>query len=159
MICEKCQTREATVFLTQFIDGQMHKVDLCEKCAKEMGVTHSAGFSLADLLLKDSAGKADEPGDLTACPSCGFTQQQLVKTGRLGCPVCYETFENVVQNALRDMQRSTRHTGKVPQRLVAEMNLVRQRGLLEKALGEAIRSERYEEASKLRDELKALARS
>ena len=158
MICEKCQSKEATVFLTQIINGQMHKVDLCEKCAKEMGVTHAAGFSLADLLLKSSAENTGTPGpgESSVCPNCGFTQQELSKTGRLGCPVCYKTFQSVVQNVIRDMQRNTRHTGKVPGRQAVEMDLANRRGNLEQALADAIRSESYEEAARLRDQLKAL---
>ena len=158
MICEKCQNREATVFLTEIINGQMQKVDLCEKCAKEMGVTNSTGFSLADLLLKSSVEDAGQPsaGESAVCPNCGFTQQELGKSGRLGCPVCYQTFQSVVQNVVRDMQRNTRHTGKVPRRLAEEMNRLNRRESLEQALAEAIRSERYEEAARVRDQIKAL---
>ena len=46
MICEVCQTENATVHLTQIISGKMQKIDLCEKCAKEKGVADPAGFSL-----------------------------------------------------------------------------------------------------------------
>ena len=49
MICEVCQTENATVHLTQIISGKMQKIDLCEKCAKEKGVADPAGFSLADM--------------------------------------------------------------------------------------------------------------
>ena len=58
MICEVCQTENATVHLTQIISGKMQKIDLCEKCAKEKGVADPAGFSLADMLL--GLGAADE---------------------------------------------------------------------------------------------------
>ena len=30
MFCDVCQTKEATVFLTQIIEGKMQKVNLCE---------------------------------------------------------------------------------------------------------------------------------
>ena len=58
MICEVCQSENATVHLTQIISGKMQKIDLCEKCAKEKGVADPAGFSLADMLL--GLGAADE---------------------------------------------------------------------------------------------------
>ena len=94
MICEVCQTENATVHLTQIISGKMQKIDLCEKCAKEKGVADPAGFSLADMLL--GLGAADEikstGTEELVCPQCGFTQPDFKKTGRLGCPQCYVTF-------------------------------------------------------------------
>jgi uncharacterized repeat protein (TIGR04138 family) len=33
MLCEKCQLREATVFVTNIIGGEMHREKLCEPCA------------------------------------------------------------------------------------------------------------------------------
>ena len=54
MIC--CQPdckNEATVHLTEIVEGQMKKIDLCEECAQEKGVTDPEGFALADLLLGD----------------------------------------------------------------------------------------------------------
>ncbi|MBU3666872.1 MAG: excinuclease ABC subunit B, partial [Chthoniobacterales bacterium] len=35
MQCDVCQSKEATVFLTQIVDGKMQKVNLCEACSKE----------------------------------------------------------------------------------------------------------------------------
>jgi hypothetical protein len=51
--CDLC-SKPATVHLTQILDNKVHKVDLCEACAQEKGVTDPSGFSLADLLLKAS---------------------------------------------------------------------------------------------------------
>lgn len=33
MVCEECKERDATVFLTQIINGETIKVSLCERCA------------------------------------------------------------------------------------------------------------------------------
>ena len=49
--CQPDCENEATVHLTEIVDGQMKKIDLCEECAKEQGVTDPKGFALADLLL------------------------------------------------------------------------------------------------------------
>jgi len=35
MNCDVCKTNQATVFLTQIVDGKMQKVNLCEGCSKE----------------------------------------------------------------------------------------------------------------------------
>ena len=58
MLCDVCKCNDATVFLTQILEGKMHKVNLCEACSKEKGVQDPTGFALADLLL--GIGAAEE---------------------------------------------------------------------------------------------------
>jgi len=57
MVCQLCKQKEATVHLTQIVEDEMKKLDLCEACAKQKGVTDPTGFSLAELLL-GAAGDA-----------------------------------------------------------------------------------------------------
>ena len=59
--CDLC-SKPATVHLTQIVNNQVHKVDLCETCAQAKGVTDPSGFSLADLLLKASLNPEPAPG-------------------------------------------------------------------------------------------------
>jgi protein arginine kinase activator len=153
MQCEKCQCEKATVFLTQIINGKMHKIDLCEKCAKDMGVTNVSTFSLADLLIKTEAERQTQSSrENIVCLSCGFTQEDLSKTGRVGCGKCYEIFRDVLAEALKDMQRSSQHTGKIPERHYQDVEA--NSGAIEKALALAVAEENYEEAAALRDQLK-----
>jgi protein-arginine kinase activator protein McsA len=35
MLCDKCRFRQATIHVTQIVDGKMLKSDLCEDCDKE----------------------------------------------------------------------------------------------------------------------------
>ena len=156
MICEKCQTAEATVFLTQIVEGEMRKIDLCEKCAREMGVNHATGFNLTDLLLKGAALTAQPAGQTKTCPHCGFGEQELRKTGRLGCPQCYEVFADIVKEAVHDAQRANQHTGKVPHNFQRSQQTEAMRGNLEQELADAIKAENYEHAAELRDRLKSL---
>ena len=60
MMGDVCQTETASVFLTQIVDGNMQKVNLCEVCSKEKGVTDPTGFALADLLLGMGAAQSVE---------------------------------------------------------------------------------------------------
>ena len=48
MLCDICKEKEATVHLTQMVEGKTKKIDLCEGCSKAKGVDDPAGFSLAD---------------------------------------------------------------------------------------------------------------
>lgn len=50
----------------------MQKVNLCEACSKEKGVTDPTGFALADLLLGLGGAQEMEKGNAVAkCPNCG----------------------------------------------------------------------------------------
>jgi len=79
--CDIC-SKLATVHLTQIVNGKIHKIDLCETCAKEKGVTDPNGFSLADLLSSGVEGEDLEAvhGDLV-CKQCGFTPEDYKKLG------------------------------------------------------------------------------
>ncbi len=159
MQCMVCKKNEAKVHLTQVTEGKLKKVDLCEACAKEKGVDDPMGFSLADLLMGlgaseelgqggDSAGKA--------CPTCGFTQADFKKTGRLGCPECYDHFGDGLETLLKSMHKGPRHTGKTPREPRPPRPTAHQIQNLQKELEAAIAVENYEEAARLRDKIKAL---
>src|SRR6195952_4858624 len=116
MNCDVCKTNQASVFLTQIVDGKMQKVNLCEACSKEKGVDDPTGFSLADLLLGLGAAQEIEQssgGGEIKCPHCGFTQADFKKAGRLGCAECYKVFADGLEGLLKTMHKGTRHTGKV----------------------------------------------
>ena len=149
--CDICD-EAATVHLTQIINNQIHKIDLCESCAEKKGITDPSGYSLADLLVKPDSSPANEASALT-CPDCGCTQRDFKKTGRLGCASCYESFESVVSPALLNMHRGDAHKGKVPQRALERATFMDRLGNLESDLQDAISSEQYEEAARKRDEI------
>lgn len=185
MKCDMCDN-EATVFLTQIVDGKMTQVNLCDKCSKEKGVTDPTGFQLADFLLGNAAQKktrqSSAEDDTLACPECGFTRAHLKKIGRMGCPECYLTFGDDMDNMLRAMHKGTRHVGKVPGRQVsapvpgpkaerptpaapvappsppapAPVSPKKKLADLKAAIDLAVMEERYEDAARLRDEVKAI---
>jgi protein arginine kinase activator len=150
--CDLC-SKPATVHLTQIVNNKVHKVDLCETCAQAKGVTDPSGFSLADLLVKASlTPEAAAPTGLR-CESCGFTQADFKKHGRFGCPACYQAFRAVVEPMLETMHSGTVHAGKVPHRALERKSLYDRLTKLELDLTEAIKSERYEDAARTRDEI------
>jgi protein arginine kinase activator len=148
--CDLCP-KPATVHLTQIVNNKIHKVDLCEACAQAKGVTDPSGFSLADLLLKASLNP--EPSGDLRCQACGFTQQDFKKSGRFGCPSCYDYFGSVLEPMLDTMHKGIAHTGKVPQRALARRSHYERLTQLETELDQAIKAERYEDAARYRDEL------
>jgi protein arginine kinase activator len=157
MQCDVCHSKEATVFLTQIVEGKMQKVNLCESCSKEKGVNDPTGFALADLLLGLGAAQDIEktPGTLK-CPVCGFTQADFKKTGRLGCSACYSVFADGLRGMLRNMHKGTTHTGKTP----PGFRKMREHGeamrSLQESLDEAVAAEEYERAADLRDQIRRI---
>jgi protein arginine kinase activator len=163
MLCSVCKEREATVHLTQISGEQMQKVDLCEECAKKKGVNDPAAFSFADLLLGLGASQEVQKASgrkESACPVCGFTHADFKKTGRLGCPMCYEHFAGGLGNLLKSMHKGVRHIGKVPKRFQqikkAQDKSDRLKSLQRK-LSKAIEAEQFELAAELRDEIRAMS--
>lgn len=159
MLCCVCKAKPATVHLTQIAGDKVQKVDLCEDCAKQKGVNDPAGFSLADLLLGLGASQEIEQasgGAEVKCPRCGFSQADFKKSGRLGCPECYETFAEALESLVKTMHKGSRHTGKVPVALRQSRDFSDRLKALQKKLSKAIEEENFEQAAVLRDEIKQM---
>ena len=161
MLCDVCKQKKATVFLTQIVKGEMQKVNLCEGCSKEKGVTDPTGFALAEKLLGFGHGeKIETVPQERICPACGMPHTTFRKTGRLGCAKCYTVFGDGMDNLLKAMHKGTRHIGKVPAGRTAarpapppvDNSLTEMRAALEAAIA----MEQFEEAARLRDEIRSL---
>lgn len=161
--CEQCGEGEAVVRLTQVENNEMSTHHLCEKCAAAKGVESPEGtthFPLTGFLAQlgdepdESTGSVDRA---TACSFCGLTFGEFREAGRLGCPHCYETFEEYLRGLLRRVHGSTQHVGKIslPPDPTAS-DLEKRMDALRRKLERAVRSEDFERAAVLRDEIRAL---
>jgi len=157
MLCCVCKEKEAKVHLTQIVGDKMQKVDLCDECAKQKGVDDPTGSSLAHLLLGLGA-TMEESTDATdlKCSHCGFTQADFKKTGRLGCSECYIVFGEALESLLKSMHKGTRHVGKTPNAQRQIRDTQRQVKSLQDLLNKAVEAEDFEQAAKLRDEMKRI---
>jgi protein arginine kinase activator len=161
MLCDVCKTQNASVFLTQIVEGKMQKVNMCEGCSKEKGVADPTGFALADMLLglgaaQSVGGERPDSGKGLKCPVCGFTQSELKKTGRLGCSDCYTTFSEGLLPMLRGMHKGVEHVGKLPERQMRAQRKEKEIRDCHQELRAAIAAERYEEAAALRDRIRQI---
>ena len=158
MLCECCEQHEATIHLTQMINGQSRDLHLCEDCAEESGMNVQSVMSIPEILfgMGTSAPDSSEEGKLgvKSCPHCHMRGRDFKKNARLGCPRCYETFEAELAPMLAAMHKGSKHTGKAPEsrRKVLEKSERVER--LQKQLDAAVRAENYEEAALLRDQLR-----
>ena len=172
MVCENCGEREAVIHLTQIVDNTKTQINLCEICAAEKGVETEAAVAkhpLGDFLAslgKGGGGESEPPeaGVDVPCRACGATLRDFRQTGRLGCAVCYESFESHLRDLLRRLHGSARHEGEAyhgKERISAPSGVaapVRESSLddLKDALKRAVESENFELAAELRDRIRVL---
>lgn len=159
MLCNICAKNPATVHLTEIIDDQMNELHLCETCAREKSTQMESQFGLSDLL----AGLAEfEKPDLDKeatsikCPNCKLTYTDFKKIGRLGCGECYITFKKYLTPLLRRIHGSSHHFGKSPVRITKVVKKKLDLQDLRDKLQKAIEDEAFEEAARLRDQIREL---
>jgi len=76
----------------------------------------------------------------TTCPCCGFTEEVLAKSFKMGCAQCYETFAPQLATFLPRLHRDIRHVGKVPRGHDPLMQLRRELDEIETSLGLACKT-------------------
>jgi protein arginine kinase activator len=160
MLCDVCGKNQATVHLTEIIDDQMTELHLCEECARQKSEQMEQQFGLSDLL----AGMADftkpvQDKELVAlkCKKCGLTFADFKKIGRLGCSECYNTFRKHLVPLLKRIHGSGVHIGKKPlgeEKAVAKKDKITDLSLLRQKLQRTIEAEEFEEAARLRDQIR-----
>ncbi|MGN0298215.1 MAG: UvrB/UvrC motif-containing protein [Lachnospiraceae bacterium] len=122
MLCEQCKQREATIVLTEVVNGKRTEHNLCRFCASRL---ERAQFLDTDFpfmkILSDILGLQTDAENLhfeqleqLACPVCGTTYGDFVKNSSFGCGDCYDTFGLLIENNIRKMQGSNVHVGKHP---------------------------------------------
>lgn len=155
MLCEMCKTQDATVHLTQVIDGSIKKLHLCEQCAQQNGFDMQGPISITDILLGmgPKPEKAVPSAAERSCPRCHMRRTDFKKSGRFGCAACYEAFADDLPPLLRAMHRNDRHVGKIPATEAVRVNAVKELTALQEQLEQAIAGENYEIAANIRDQI------
>lgn len=170
MDCQECQKRPATVHFTQILNGNKTEVHLCNVCAQEKGYMdydkQSFGFhNLLSGLFNFHSGHSftgtESPNyqseNQLVCESCGMTFQQFMRIGKFGCSKCYTTFNERLNPIFRKVHSgNTKHIGKIPRREGGSLHLKRNLEQLRYQLQQLVEKENFEEAAKVRDEIKIL---
>ncbi|MFM1919421.1 MAG: hypothetical protein RLZZ303_1055 [Candidatus Hydrogenedentota bacterium] len=161
MICPKCNQRLATVRYAEVVDGVVTERYLCPECLARMQQDAVPGFEIAvaaPAASKPSAQDVAEDALRTqrACPACGTLLSSVLETGRVGCARCYQVFSDEIDDRLETLHHALHHRGKTVQvddsKAQIRADLQTKRGLLRSVL----KAEKYEEAARLRDEIKSL---
>ena len=179
MLCQNCGENEGNVKYTQIINGDKEEMVLCEKCAKEMGL-NNINFDMPISFSSFLGDFFDEYSDSTLLPSfmkqntikcenCGLTYDDFIKNGKFGCEKCYTTFEERIRQLVKNLHGSVKHIGRKPKYIESNTTKIKDKEKskdpqkeesklekLDKELKLAIKEERYEDAAKIRDEIKNL---
>lgn len=159
MLCGICGKKTATVHLTEIIDNQMNELHLCEECAREKSAQMEQQFGLSDLLAGMAEfGKPPKETEnvVIKCANCGLTYADFKKIGRLGCGDCYSSFKKYLAPLLKRIHGSSRHAGKSPVKLARPLRKRIDLQELRIRLEKAIETEAFEEAAKIRDQIREL---
>lgn len=190
MLCENCGKREANVRYSENINGRVKQMNLCEECSKKLGIG-DIDFNIP-MDFSDFFGEFMEEfsrpefmpllSDIKKlkCNNCGYTFQDIVDTGTLGCKDCYDVFQDRLDPIIKKIQGSNRHVGRIGKiiddKIDKKMNDIDESSSkdkkqskenienkeiselekLQEKLRTAIKEERYEDAAKLRDKIKKL---
>ena len=164
MVCDECGKNEAYIHIVQIGPNGKIEKNLCEECASGYGSTMFASpqnsMSVDDFLKGVFSNAAESGNDSRrhelVCPNCGMSYQDFQQTGKIGCSVCYGTFRRQLEPLLRRIHGTSTHSGKIPRRSGGTLELKQEIKRLRAELKEKVAQEEYEEAARLRDEVRAL---
>lgn len=160
MLCQKCNHNQANTHIKTMVNGKVEEYMLCSQCAMELGYQNM--FSPSLFSFDNMFGSFFEPKGQerlksdAQCPCCGSTLAQIMNSGRMGCSQCYETFYQDILPWLGQIHNNVSHVGKLPR--TADIKLKQKNRLreLKKQLQTAIEDQEFEQAARLRDQIKEL---
>lgn len=163
MKCQKCGKENANTHVKTIINGDYKEYTLCPECAKEMGYNNfftDMESEFTNLLGSFFGNTLPARSQSTRCKTCGSTYYDIADSGKVGCADCYTTFYDMLLPSIRRIHGNTTHCGK---KSVAGIEYTEVKDKepskierLKKQLEDAIKVQNFEEAAKLRDEIKSL---
>jgi len=159
MLCDVCNKNQATVHLTEIVNEQMTELHLCEACAQAKSAEKEQQFGLSDLLagmVQFDKPAVEKEAAALKCPNCKLTYADFKKIGRLGCGECYTTFKKYLGPLLKRIHGSNMHIGKSPLKIGKFSKKKNDASDLRLKLQKAVEMEAFEEAARIRDQIKEL---
>ena len=145
MRCDRCGKNEATFYYKSNINGKVTQVHLCPQCAEELGYTDS--FRSAGMTGGLFGDFFSRPFGMLEPFFNGFGSRMLTEFPE---PV------DVLGQARESTPAAEEQGDLLPKDEQDALTKQRKRNALQTQLNLAVEAERFEEAAKLRDELKAL---
>ena len=131
MVCNICKQHPATINIQTTTDGVEHMLHVCIRCMTTSGQARQA----------------------VRCEHCGMTLRQIKATNRAGCADCYSVFAAEMNNIIHQIHGSLTHINNDDKPITMPDVSI---DALRHAMANAIAAENFEEAARLRDEIKTL---
>lgn len=175
-ICELCEKNPATAHLTEVADNgrDLQELHICNGCmsrlhldlpnnppaiAEILAMAENSDHSDTDVEIEVNVQLQNEDSgedDSARCPDCGISYSEFSKNNRFGCATDYQTFSDELTRLFDELQGASQHIGRGPGNADQHAQLLDKRIRLERKLQDVIAEERFEEAARIRDELKEL---
>ncbi len=164
MLCQSCGKNQANTHIKRVINGELTEYMLCEKCAAKLGYSNifenfGFGFSFDNLLGSFFANNEPQlmPTSNKRCDFCGSSFEDISNTGKVGCANCYDAFFDQLMPSIKRIHGNTKHAGKFGSRTGGKKNTLKSKiQALDEKMKVAISEQNFEEAARIRDELKKL---
>lgn len=167
MKCERCKMNDATVFYREIINGTERSYALCEDCAKKENIGTDFSMPSPDSLFLSLLGinpaKSYRHPSVAEkrCDLCGISFRDFARSGKAGCPRCYQTFRDELASSLDELHGGRVHKGRHPKHGAAATPKAvdapkSEADLLREEMQKAIAEENFEKAAQLRDQIKKL---
>ena len=159
MLCQNCKRNDAGVHLKRIVGGESAEIHLCSACAAALGIRDAVtGFSPFGEMLGNIQGAAAVRSANRAlrCETCGFSFEDIARTGLPGCPDCYRTFTVKLRPTLGKLHGRAVFKGKTPERQENPQTNRQEIAMLKAQLEKAVEAEDYESAALLRDRIRQL---
>ena len=156
--CERC-SNPATVHITEVLgEGKFEEHHVCELHFKEYNLeSQGQGPGKALTAAEAAIGELDEAlFGQQECPDCGIKFVDFRNNHRLGCSRDYQVFHAELMPLLENIHGDTRHCGKTPRRYPQTKQAEAELLQLRQRLKRAVEREDYEEAARLRDQIKTV---
>ena len=151
--CDLCD-QPAIYHDVRIVNGVHETLNLCQEHAIEAGV-NLGPIDISIVLNLPHVGIGS--GNVNSCHDCGMTIAQYKETSLLGCPTCYETFKEQLAHIIKSVQDNHyQHIGRAPSQITEDFGRHLQIRRLLKQLESAVNKEEYEQAAKIRDQLREL---
>ncbi len=156
-LCQCCGKYPATIHFTEIKSDKKRTLHICEACANEQGIASGAPVPSGLANLMSSAIRQAGGGSTLRCPHCGIAFEEFRTKGRFGCPRDYEVFAERLNPLLDKIHGAHRHTGRLPRgRVTVETEWADRLLALRRELQDAVRTESYEDAARIRDAIREL---
>lgn len=161
MLCQKCHKQRATIRYAEVVDGRVTDQFWCKDCLA-LQRSGAEGFELSEV-PPTRPNKASIHKVVSkvvraqrACPECDTRLQTILDTNLVGCAACYTHFSDELPALLGRLHESPSHRGKGPRATDTHAQLKADLQAKRALLRSVLKSENYEEAASLRDEIRDL---